>query len=183
MPPGRLRQPLTVDSDSQRPIATALVPPAASIIDPHVQVESSVMPAEIVRNSRTCQGFADCETTFRASHDEISTMDSDEKIGRRLIALRENHRKGQSEFAETLNIAKNTLNGYERGKRPLTLETAKRIRDRWGASLDWLLHGDIGQPGHELAAKLGPSPKISADEKKTSRSDEKKTPRKARRRT
>lgn len=95
-------------------------------------------------------------------------MDSDADIGRRLVALRERHEYSQVKFAEELNIAKNTLNGYERGARPLTLETAKRIRARWGISLDWLLNGDIGQPGHELALTLGPRPKILDDEKKRS---------------
>jgi transcriptional regulator with XRE-family HTH domain len=96
-------------------------------------------------------------------------MDSDEAIGRRLIALRERHERSQVEFARELHIAKNTLNGYERGKRPLTLETAKRIRSRWGISLDWLIRGDVGQPGHELALTLGPRPKISEDQAKRDR--------------
>lgn len=93
-------------------------------------------------------------------------MDSDIDIGRRLIALREHHKLSQVAFAKTLNIAKNTLNGYERGKRQLTLETIRRIRNRYGVSSDWLLRGDIGQPGHELAVQLGPAPKISDDSKK-----------------
>lgn len=87
----------------------------------------------------------------------------DEEVGRRLIALREHHKRNQTEFADTLNIAKNTLNGYERGERQLTIATAKRIRERWGTSVDWLLNGDIGQPGHELALMLGPKPEISSD--------------------
>lgn len=87
----------------------------------------------------------------------------DEEVGRRLIALREHHKRSQTDFAATLSIAKNTLNGYERGERPLTIVTAKRIRERWGASVDWLLYGDIGQPGHDLALMLGPKPDISSD--------------------
>lgn len=92
-------------------------------------------------------------------------MDSDEDIGRRLIAVRERLKRSQTDFADDLRIAKNTLNAYENAKRPLTMETAKRIRDRFGISLDWLLFGDIGQPSHELATELGPAPPIKDDAK------------------
>lgn len=93
-------------------------------------------------------------------------MGSDENIARRLIAVREHQGLSQVAMAGAINVAKNTLNGYEKGTRTLTLETAKRIRDRFGVSIDWLLNGDVGQPGHELAAKLGPKPKIAADDEK-----------------
>jgi transcriptional regulator with XRE-family HTH domain len=92
-------------------------------------------------------------------------MDSDVDVGRRLIAFRESRGMNQVQFALELNIAKNTLNGYETGERPLPAEKAKRIRERFGVSLDWLLYGDIGQPGYEIAVKLGPKPSIKADAK------------------
>ncbi|WP_445222211.1 helix-turn-helix transcriptional regulator [Bradyrhizobium sp. Pa8] len=92
-------------------------------------------------------------------------MDSDQDIARRLIAVREHYDLSQTAFADALNIAKNTLNAFERGKRPLTLETAKRIRDRYGISIDWILNGDIGQPGHDIVIKMGPKPRIEADRK------------------
>lgn len=93
-------------------------------------------------------------------------MDSDQDIARRIIAIREHYKLSQTEFADELHIAKNTLNGYERGTRPLTLETARRIRDRYGISIDWLLNGDMGQPGHDVVVRMGPRPKISADAEK-----------------
>lgn len=93
-------------------------------------------------------------------------MDSDENIARRLIAAREKLGKTQVDFAGKLNIAKNTLNGYEKAERRLTIETAIRIRDRFGISVDWLLFGDVGQPSHEMALELGPKPQIKADAKK-----------------
>jgi transcriptional regulator with XRE-family HTH domain len=101
-------------------------------------------------------------------------MDSDEHVGRRLIAVREHLKFNQVGFAVELNLAKSTLNGYETGSRQLSLETAKRIRDRYGVSLDWLLYGDVGQPGYELAVKLGPNPKISEDAKKAPAPQKKK---------
>lgn len=157
-----VRQPLTVDSDCESAPATTPVPPRASMIEGQDQI----MDDDIVRNSRTCQVFAISETTFRNPRGGMFPMDSDIDIGRRLIALREHHKLNQIQFAQALNLAKNTLNGYENGKRPLTLETAKRIRDRYGISVDWLLRGDIGQPGHELVVAFGPSPKILEDAKK-----------------
>ena len=93
-------------------------------------------------------------------------MNSDQHIARRLIAVRERLKKSQSEFADILNIAKNTLNGYEKGTRPLTLETARRIHERYNISVDWLLFGDVGQPRQELAEEFGPAPDIDADQKR-----------------
>lgn len=93
-------------------------------------------------------------------------MDGSDDIARRLIAFRELKGLSQTEFAAKLHIAKNTLNGYETGSRPLTIETAKKIRKRFGVSLDWLLYGDIGQPSHEIAAELGPAPEIKNDAQK-----------------
>jgi transcriptional regulator with XRE-family HTH domain len=87
-------------------------------------------------------------------------MDTDLDVARRLIAVREHFALSQVAFADRLHIAKNTLNGFENGKRPLTLETAKRIRQRFGVSVDWLLFGDIGQPSHDLVIQLGPAPAV-----------------------
>lgn len=73
-------------------------------------------------------------------------MDTDLEVAIRLAALREKLELDQASFAKALGIEKNTYNAYERGKRPLTIETAKKIRRRYGISVDWLLFGDIGQP-------------------------------------
>jgi transcriptional regulator with XRE-family HTH domain len=73
-------------------------------------------------------------------------MDTDLEVASRLAALREKLGLDQTEFAKSLNIEKSTYNAYERGKRPLTIETAKKIRRRYGISVDWLLFGDLGQP-------------------------------------
>lgn len=91
-------------------------------------------------------------------------MDTDHDVARRLIAVREHFKLTQVAFAEKLHIAKNTLNGFEKANRQLTLETAKRIRQRFGVSVDWLLFGDIGQPSHGLVVELGPVPNVKQDE-------------------
>lgn len=91
-------------------------------------------------------------------------MDTDQDVARRLIAVREHFQLSQALFADRLHIAKNTLNGFEKAKRSLTLETAKRIRQRFGVSVDWLLFGDVGQPSQGLVVELGPAPTLKKDE-------------------
>lgn len=103
-------------------------------------------------------------------------MDSDEDIGRRLVALREHHQQTQTAFAASISTANNTLSEYESGTKHLPLEKAKRICSRWGASLDWLINGAVGQPGYELAAKLGPRPSIKSDAKAEAAKASKKRP-------
>lgn len=83
-------------------------------------------------------------------------MDTDIEVSNRLAALREKLGLDQVAFAKTLGIEKNTYNAYERGKRPLTIETAKKIRRRYGISVDWLLFGDIGQPNHQFLLSIEP---------------------------
>jgi transcriptional regulator with XRE-family HTH domain len=153
------RQPLTVLSSCPSALATTPVPPQASIIDGQV----ISMTGTLVRKLRTCQALAICETTIRAQGGQILPMDTNIDVARRLIAVREHFKLNQMAFAGKLNLAKNTLNAFETSKRPLTLETAKRIRQRFGVSVDWLLFGDIGQPSHDLVLKLGPSPTVQKE--------------------
>jgi transcriptional regulator with XRE-family HTH domain len=89
-------------------------------------------------------------------------MDTDLEIANRLISLRETLKLDQGEFAKTLGIEKNTYNAYERGKRPLTIETAKKIRRRHGISVDWLLFGDVGQPNEMFIRRIQPEPDVVA---------------------
>ena len=93
-------------------------------------------------------------------------MAEDMDIARRLVAVREHYKLQQQELAAILHIAKNTLNEYENGKRPISLETARRIHARYNISVDWLLFGRIGQPRQDFAEQLGPTPAIEADTKK-----------------
>lgn len=83
-------------------------------------------------------------------------MDTDLEVSNRLAALREKLGLDQASFAKSLGIEKNTYNAYERGKRPLTIETAKKIRRRYGISVDWLLFGDIGQPNQVFLLGIEP---------------------------
>lgn len=91
-------------------------------------------------------------------------MDTDLEVSNRLAALREKLGLDQASFAKSLGIEKNTYNAYERGKRPLTIETAKKIRRRYGISVDWLLFGDIGQPNHQFLMTIEPAPEAQKRE-------------------
>lgn len=84
--------------------------------------------------------------------------DSDEAVGRRIIALRERANLQQQELAKQLHMAKSTLNGYEKGDRPLTVESIRRLRRRFGVTADWLLFGDMQVTGRDLMLELGPEP-------------------------
>jgi DNA-binding XRE family transcriptional regulator len=131
-------------------------------------IESGViMPSNIVRVTRTCQGFAHGETTYSGKYVEISGMiDPPEVISARLIALRKAcDGLNQTQFAESIGIAKNTLNGYETGKKPLTFETACLIRRRWGVPTDWLFWGDMGHEASALIRKIGRVPYPAVNKK------------------
>lgn len=145
----RVRQPLTVDSDCASAPATVPVPPRAKMTESQLS-----MPRIIVRSLRTCQPFATCEATNSRISGIIRSVDTDLEISNRLASLREKLGLDQVAFARALGIEKNTYNAYERGKRPLTIETAKKIRKRYGISVDWLLFGDVGQPNHEFILEI-----------------------------
>jgi DNA-binding XRE family transcriptional regulator len=127
----------------------------------------SIMPNTIVRTLRTRQGFANCETTFFPGCGPIDPMepDSDEAIGRRIKALRERAGLQQQQLAQQLHITKSTLNAYENGKRTLTTESAKRLRRRFGVTVDWLFFGDMQVTGRDLMLELGPEPQTEVPKK------------------
>lgn len=159
-------QPLTVERDW--PSASATSPSAPGAVPLRVVMsKSQSMGDSIVRALRTSQGFAECETTFFGSRGAIEPMepDSDEAVGRRIIALREKVGMQQQTLARELNMAKSTLNAYERGTRPLTMESTRRIRHRFGVTVDWLLFGDMKVTGRDLMLEIGPDPGATVDKK------------------
>ncbi len=84
--------------------------------------------------------------------------DSDEAVGRRLVALRQRAKLQQQELAQQLHMTKSTLSAYESGSRPLTMESARRMRKRFGVTVDWLLFGDMQVTGRDLMLEIGPEP-------------------------
>lgn len=151
----RLRQPLTVESDCPSAAATTPVPPRYSMM----ASELSITP-HLVRAARTSQELARCETTFSSGYVAIAGMepDSDQAVGRRIIALRNRANLQQQQLASQLNITKSTLSAYESGDRPLTMESARRLRRRFGVTVDWLMFGDMQATGTALMLSIGPEP-------------------------
>lgn len=140
IPPGLVRQPLTVDSERAKSAATAPVPPSASMIEPAV-----IMTEHIVRSLRTSQVFASRETTFSARHGEISWMvDPPKVIGERLRRVRlACEVETRAAFAEEIGVEKNTYSPWEKGSRLLTFEGACLIRKKYGIPVAYLFWGEI----------------------------------------
>lgn len=91
--------------------------------------------------------------------------DSDEAVGKRIIALRERAKLQQQQLAKQIHITKSTLSAYESGDRPLTMESARRLRRRFGVTIDWLLFGDMQVTGRDLMLEIGPEPEPDTDKK------------------
>lgn len=91
--------------------------------------------------------------------------DSNEAVGKRIIALRERAKLQQQLLAKQLHMAKSTLNGYESGERPLTVESLRRLRRRFGVTTDWLLFGEMTAPGLSAMLEIGPDPDVSPPKK------------------
>lgn len=138
----RARQELTVDGVSCRAPATTPVPPNASMSSP----TDPNIPTNIVRGLRTCQEFAHCEQTSPVEYAEIRIMQTQrDHDGRDLAILRKALGfDDQVSFCKALDIAKSTWNPFETGSRPISLEVAKKIKKRFGISLDFTLDRDWG---------------------------------------
>lgn len=82
-------------------------------------------------------------------------VDSSDKIGTRLRALRSKLDKSQAEMAQALGISQPQWSQYESGARRITLDVAAAIAMYYGVTLDWVYFGDpAGLPmRHEDLAK------------------------------
>lgn len=69
----------------------------------------------------------------------------------RLRELRKNRRLSQLEFARQFGVAQNTVSNWENGNRLLDTDTANKIADFFGVSVDYLL-------GREPAPEGAPAP-------------------------
>ena len=57
----------------------------------------------------------------------------------RLKELRKSHHMNQLEFAKKIGAAQNTVSNWENGKRQIDTDTAVKIADLFGVSVDYLL--------------------------------------------
>jgi ribosome-binding protein aMBF1 (putative translation factor) len=144
---------LTVEAGRPSSADTTPVPPNRSM----TASDDGNMDTLIVRRLRTCQVFAPCETTGTQKNDGIGIMaETVRDIANRLIRTRlALGFQSQAEFAKAIDLEKNVYNPFERGKRRLTLEAARKIKRRFGVSLDWLFDGDISTLSNSLSNKIG----------------------------
>lgn len=137
----RARQVLMVEAGKFSAAETAPVPPRASIASSAV----SAMDASIVRRLRTCQAFADCAATSSWNFGSIEEMaDALEMQKKRLKATRiACGAPTQKAFYDAIGISKSGWSEFENGKRPLTLEAARKLKAGYKIPLDWSLDGDV----------------------------------------
>ena len=74
-----------------------------------------------------------------------------ERIGHRLMLLREAVGLKPSEMADALGIERTYWSRFEGGRRPLTMPIAALLVDRFGVTLDFLLLGRWGGVPLDLA--------------------------------
>lgn len=76
-------------------------------------------------------------------------------VGNRLEVTRIALGRKQADLARILLISPQRWNNYERGAKPLDIEIAIRICDKFGVTLDWLYRGDLSTLRFELAQRIG----------------------------
>jgi len=76
---------------------------------------------------------------------------------KRLIATRGalGYADSQLEFCRQIGIEKNVYNPFEKAKRPITVDAARKIKRRFLVPLDWTIDGDPAYLPNHLARKLG----------------------------
>lgn len=75
-------------------------------------------------------------------------------VGSRLQTTRIALGKTQADLARVLLISPQRWNNYERGARPIDIEFAIRLCERFGVTLDWLYRGIVAGLPFELAQRV-----------------------------
>ena len=83
-------------------------------------------------------------------HDETSM----EAIGRRLELTRNVLGMQQIDFCARANIAQNTYNQYEHGKKRPSVDNAIALAEAYSLTLDWIYRGDPSGLRYDLASAI-----------------------------
>lgn len=75
-------------------------------------------------------------------------------VGARLALLRRLHDLDQKKMAESISVTQGTYSNWETGARPLGIESAHALCDKYDMSLDWLYRGTKGRLPFELEKAL-----------------------------
>lgn len=63
-------------------------------------------------------------------------------LGKKILKIRKDNKMSQDEFAETVNVTRQTVSNWENSKNYPDIETLIKISDQFNISLDILLKGD-----------------------------------------
>lgn len=97
--------------------------------------------------------------TFLGAHPwPVASSQEITEIADRLKQARLAINPNQSEFAKRAGMTQHRYNQYETGARPLTLDAARKLRDTYGLTLDYLFCGDATMIPHGLMERLRVTP-------------------------
>lgn len=80
--------------------------------------------------------------------------DSREAIASRLEAVREILTLTKRQFAEQAGMSEQAYNGYSKATRSLSLEAAKKFRQTYGLTLEFMYFGNKADLPHRIAKDL-----------------------------
>ncbi len=80
--------------------------------------------------------------------------DSPEAIGARLSRVRAILDLSKRDFAAKAGLTEQTYGPFENGKRPLSLEAAKKLRKAYSLPLEFLFFGNTAELPHRIAKDL-----------------------------
>lgn len=84
----------------------------------------------------------------------VTNPSSLQAIAARLKILREALDLNQASWCRLIGVETNTWNNYERGRRRISVDEARRVRTSTGATLDYIYEGDAGALPVQLAMKI-----------------------------
>ena len=80
--------------------------------------------------------------------------DQPEAVGARLCRVREILGLNKRQFAERAGLTEQTYGPFENGKRPLSLDAAKKLRKTYDLTLEFMYFGKIDDLPHRITKEL-----------------------------
>lgn len=97
-------------------------------------------------------------TGTMAKTDKIDTPFAD--IAARLHAAQAALGLSQKEFAERAGISEQQMSNYKSGVYRISLDSAIKLRETWGLSMDFIYFGILDALPHRIAKELTSSPDV-----------------------
>ena len=80
--------------------------------------------------------------------------DHPDDVGARLRRIREMLGLNKRQFAERAAMTEQTYGSFENGKRPLSLDAAKKLRKTYNLTLEFMYFGKIDYLPHRITKEL-----------------------------